>query len=112
MMLVAQGLRWQAGEQVVTAECEFPSNVYPWLNLAEQGVETRFVAMHEQRIRVEDVLARITDRTRLVSLSLVEFTTGFRNDISAIARHCHERGIVCGIDASLAPGDDPAAARR
>lgn len=104
MMMIAQGLRWQAGEQVVTAECEFPSNVYPWLNLAEQGVETRFVAMHEQRIRVEDVLARITDRTRLVSLSLVEFTTGFRNDIAAIARYCHERGIVCGIDAMQALG--------
>jgi selenocysteine lyase/cysteine desulfurase len=104
MMMIAQGLRWQAGDNIVTAECEFPSNVYPWLNLAGQGVEVRFVRMHENRIRVEDVLAQITDRTRLVSLSLVEFSTGYRNDIAAIARYCHERGILCGIDAMQALG--------
>ena len=104
MMTIALGLRWQAGDNIVTAECEFPSNVYPWLNLAEQGVAVRFARMHENRVRVEDVLAQINDRTRLVSLSLVEFSTGFRNDIAAIARHCHERGILCGIDAIQALG--------
>ena len=104
MMMIAQGLRWQAGDNIITAECEFPSNVYPWLNLAGQGVEVRLVRMHENRIRVEDVLAQITDRTRLVSLSLVEFSTGYRNDIAAIARHCHERGILFGIDAMQALG--------
>lgn len=104
MMTIALGLHWQPGDNIVTAECEFPSNVYPWLNLAEHGVEVRFTRMHENRIRVEDVLAQINDRTRLVSLSLVEFSTGFRNDIAAIARHCHERGILCGIDAIQALG--------
>ncbi|HLX58055.1 MAG TPA: aminotransferase class V-fold PLP-dependent enzyme [Ktedonobacteraceae bacterium] len=99
LMHIAGGLNWQPGDEIVTAECEFPSNVYPWLNLSEQGVQIRFVKMRENRIRVEDVLAQVTERTRLVSLSLVEFSTGFRNDITAIARHCHERGILCGIDA-------------
>jgi len=104
LMMIAQGLSWQAGDTIITAECEFPSNIYPWLNLAEQGVEVRFVKMHEHRVRVEDVLAQIDDSTRLVSLSLVEFSTGYRNDIAVIAHHCHERGIVCGIDAMQALG--------
>lgn len=104
LMTIAHGLRWQAGDSIVTSECEFPGNVYPWLNLAEQGVETRFVKMREYRIPVEDVLAKITERTRLVSLGLVEFSTGYRNDIAPIARYCHERGILCGIDAMQALG--------
>lgn len=104
LMAIAQGLRWQPGDTIITSECEFPGNVYPWLNLAKQGVETRFVKMHEYRIRVEDMLAQISGRTRLVSLGLVEFSTGFRNDIASIARYCHERGILCGIDAAQALG--------
>jgi cysteine desulfurase/selenocysteine lyase len=104
LMTIAQGLRWQPGDTIVTSECEFPGNVYPWLNLAGQGVETRFVKMREYRIPVEDVLAQISDRTRLVSLGLVEFSTGYRNDIAPIARYCHERGILCGIDVMQALG--------
>ncbi|HEY6543242.1 MAG TPA: aminotransferase class V-fold PLP-dependent enzyme [Ktedonobacteraceae bacterium] len=104
LMHIAGGLNWQAGDTIVTAECEFPSNVYPWLNLQEQSVQVHFVKMQEHRIRVEDVLAQINEHTRLVSLSLVEFSTGFRNDIATIARYCHERGILCGIDAMQALG--------
>jgi len=104
LMHIADGLRWRAGDTILTAEGEFPSNVYPWLNLQEQDVQVHFVKMHEHRIRVEDVFAQITDRTRLVSLGLVEFSTGYRNDIAAIARYCHQRGILCGIDAIQALG--------
>ncbi len=104
LMNIAGGLRWLPGDTIISAECEFPSNIYPWLNLREQGVQVHLVAMRDNRIVVEDVLASITEHTRLVSLSLVEFSTGFRNDIAAIARYCHERGIVCGIDAIQALG--------
>jgi selenocysteine lyase/cysteine desulfurase len=103
-MTVAQGLRWQEGDVIISAEGEFPSNVYPWLNLEEHGVRLHKVAARNARIVVEDILESITERTRLVTLSLVEFSTGFRNDIATIARHCHERGIFCGIDAMQALG--------
>lgn len=104
LMNIANGLRWQPGDTIISAECEFPSNIYPWLNLQEQGVQVHLVATRDNRIAVEDVLVSITGRTRLVSLSLVEFSTGFRNDIATIARYCHERGIICGIDAIQALG--------
>src|SRR5215469_8312956 len=102
LMNIASGLRWQPSDTIISAECEFPSNIYPWLNL--QGVRVHLVAMRANRIAVEAVLASITERTRLVSLGLVEFSTGFRNDIATIARHCRERGIICGIDAIQALG--------
>lgn len=104
LMHIASGLRWQPGDTIISAECEFPSNIYPWLNLQEQGVQVHLVAMRDNRIAVEDVLASITERTRLVSLGLVGFSTGFRSDIATIARYCHERGIMCGIDAIQALG--------
>src|SRR5256884_2379684 len=104
LMMIAGGLRWQPDDMIVSAECEFPSNVYPWLNLREQGVQVNLVKMRENRVAVEDVLSSITERTRLVSLSLVEFSTGYRNDIATIARYCHDRGIICGIDAAQALG--------
>src|SRR5205807_7683373 len=104
LMMIAGGLRWQHGDMIVSAECEFPTNVYPWLNLQEQGVQVHLVKMRENRVAVEDVLSSITERTRLVSLSLVEFSTGYRNDIAGIAHYCHERGIICGIDAAQALG--------
>src|SRR5437667_6177925 len=104
MMMIAGGLRWKSGDMIVSADCEFPSNVYPWLNLQEQGVQVHLVKMRENRVAVEDVLSSITERTRLVSLSLVEFSTGYRNDIATIVRHCHEHNIICGIDAMQALG--------
>jgi cysteine desulfurase / selenocysteine lyase len=107
MMMIAQGLPWQEGDSVITAEGEFPSNVYPWLNLREQGVQVHLIAPRNSRIEPEAIFERIDEdggHTRLVSLSLVEFSTGYRNDIAAIARYCHERGILCGIDAMQALG--------
>jgi cysteine desulfurase/selenocysteine lyase len=104
LMHLALGLPWREGDTIISAEGEFPSNVYPWLNLREQGVQVHMVPMRDYRIDTEDVLASITERTRLVSLSLVEFSTGYRNDIAVIAHYCHERGILCGIDAMQALG--------
>ncbi len=104
LMLITQGLHWQGGDTIITAEGEFPSNVYPWLNLQEHGVKVQLVPTRDSRILVEDIFERITEHTRLVSLSLVEFSTGFRNDVAMVARYCHERGIYCGIDAIQALG--------
>lgn len=97
-MTVAESLRWRPGDNVVVTELEFPSNVYPWLNLREQGVEVRFVPAREGRILAEDVAALVDTRTRLLSLSFVEFGTGFRNDLRAMARLAHDRGALFCVD--------------
>ena len=104
LMMVAQGLSWREGDTILSAEGEFPSNIYPWLNLQEQGVQLEQVPLRDHRVVTTDILERITEHTRLVSLGLVEFSTGYRNDIATIARYCHERGILCGIDAMQALG--------
>jgi selenocysteine lyase/cysteine desulfurase len=97
--IVAEGLRWRPGDNVVTAQDEYPANVYPWLNLAERGVEVRRVASQAGRVLVDDLRSAIDSHTRLVSLSFVEFATGFRNDLDAVGALCRERGIVFFVDA-------------
>ncbi|HTU21232.1 MAG TPA: aminotransferase class V-fold PLP-dependent enzyme [Gemmataceae bacterium] len=97
--IVAEGLRWQAGDNVVTAEDEYPANLYPWMNLAERGVELRRVPSRDGRIFLDDLRAAIDGRTRLVSLSFVEYASGFRNDLFAVGQLCREKGVLFFVDA-------------
>jgi selenocysteine lyase/cysteine desulfurase len=97
--IAAEGLPWQVGDNVVTAEDEYPANLYPWMNLAGRGVELRRVPSRDGRILLDDLRAAIDGRTRLVSLSYVEYASGFRNDLDAIGGLCREEGILFFVDA-------------
>jgi len=99
LSLVAEGLDWQEGDNVVGAACEFPSNVYPWMNLGRRGVELRLVPEVDGRVRVEEVAARVDARTRVVALSWVEYASGFRVDLGRIGELCRERGALFAVDA-------------
>ncbi len=96
--IVAAGLPWRPGDNVVTAQTEFPANVYPWKNLARKGVTVRFAPARDNRVLVDDVAALMDDRTRLVAISFVEFATGYRNDLVALADLCHARGALLCVD--------------
>ena len=97
--LVAEGFPWRDGDNVVTAEEEYPSNLYPWMNLASRGVTLRTVPTREGRIRVEDLAAAMDDRTRLLTISHVEFASGFRNDLDTLGELCRSRDVAFFVDA-------------
>jgi selenocysteine lyase/cysteine desulfurase len=97
--LVAEGFPWQHGDNVVIAAEEYPANQYPWMNQALRGVEVRSVQSRGNRIAIDDLRAAIDSRTRIVSLSFVEFSSGFRNDLDAIGNLCRERGVYFFVDA-------------
>lgn len=99
LALVANGLGIAAGENVVVPECEFPANVIPYLDLERRGVEVRFAPETEGRVKVDDVAARIDSSTRLVGMSFVEYATGFRNDLAAVAEAAHAAGALVSVDA-------------
>ncbi|MEE9591775.1 MAG: aminotransferase class V-fold PLP-dependent enzyme [Thermodesulfobacteriota bacterium] len=99
LSIVANGIDWRRGDNVITADCEFPSNVYPWMNLASRGVKLKLVKEKGGRILVEDIEKLIDNSTRLLSISWVEFTSGFRNDLKAIGELCVEKGIYFCVDA-------------
>ena len=97
--IVAEGMPWRDGDNVVTAAEEYPANVYPWLNLQARGVETRLVPSRGNTVSVDDVRAAVDSRTRLVSLSFVEFASGYRNDLDTIGSFCRERSVLFFVDA-------------
>ena len=100
LSLVAEGLSWRSGDNVVGCESEFPANVYPWTGLDHFGVEYRRVGERDgARIDLDDIAAAIDDRTRVVALSWVQFASGFKLDLAAIAELCRERGVLCVVDA-------------
>jgi len=100
ILIAANGIDWKAGDNVVTTAVEFPANIYPWWSLKERyGVDTRMVPERDGRIYVEDIASAIDERTRVLTISHVEFASGFRNDIAALGELCRERDIWFVVDA-------------
>ncbi len=97
---VAAGLPWRKGQNVVVYQDDYPSNVYPWMALAERGVEVRFLNIRELgRVRAIDVQGQVDEDTRLVALSSSHFVTGWRLEVAAIGRWLRSRGILFCLDA-------------
>jgi selenocysteine lyase/cysteine desulfurase len=97
--IVAEGFPWRHGDNLVISAEEYPANIYPWMNLAGRGVEVRMVPSRGNRIALDDVRAAMDAHTRLVSLSYVQFSSGFRNDLAAVGGLCRERGAHFFVDA-------------
>jgi selenocysteine lyase/cysteine desulfurase len=97
--IVAEGFPWRAGDSVVTAAEEYPSNIYPWLNLGGRGVTLRTVLSREGRVELDDLIAACDGSTRVLTISHVEFASGFRNNLDALGAFCRSRGIAFFVDA-------------
>jgi selenocysteine lyase/cysteine desulfurase len=104
LSMIAAGMRWKEGDNVVALEDEYPSNVYPWWALRRWGVETRMVPRPQSRFGVDEVRPFIDDRTRLLAVSAVDWQTGFRADLGALASLCRERDVLLCVDGIQAVG--------
>lgn len=99
LSLVADGLRLEPGDNVVSVDCEYPSVVYPWYAQADRAIETRLVTPRADGTFTPDDLAAVMDeRTRVVTLSWVQFGTGFRCDLAAFAALAHAHGALLIAD--------------
>ena len=105
--LVAEGFPWQPGDNVVIREDEFPSNQYPWLHLADRGVETRRLPTSGGRLDLDRLAAACDHRTRIVSLSWVAYANGWRHDLDRLTELVHARGALLFLDAIQALGIFP-----
>jgi selenocysteine lyase/cysteine desulfurase len=104
----AEGIAWRPGDEVaVCTELEYPANVYPWMHLADRGVVLRPIAAHEGGVTVDAVAKAVGPRTRLVTVSTVEFATGVATDLAAIGDFCHSRGILFCVDGIQSVGAFP-----
>ncbi|HEU5474275.1 MAG TPA: aminotransferase class V-fold PLP-dependent enzyme [Actinophytocola sp.] len=109
--LVADGLAWRPGDEVVVFDRDFPANVHPWRALADRGVRLVWVPMRAGGYRLEDLEAAIGPATRLVAVSHVNFATGFRIDLAAVCELAHRAGALVCVDAVQSLGVLPLSVR-
>jgi len=108
LSLVAAGLPWRKGDNVLVYLDDYPSNVYPWLALAGRGVEVRLLQTPGLGcIRPPDVVSQVDAHTRLVALASCHFVAGYRINHQAIGRMLHARGILFCLDAIQTLGAFP-----
>jgi len=99
---VAEGFPWKEGENIVTFANEFPSNLYPWMNLHSRGVNTRVVQVEQGIADINRLFEACDEQTRLISLSWVSFSSGYRftnEQLREIVQEAHRRGIYVMLDA-------------
>jgi len=105
--VLAAGLEWRTGDRIILNDSEFPSNIVPFINLRRHGVEIDFLQTRNGEITAERIEELITPRTRLVSLSFVQFLSGFRADLDAIGGVCKKHGVIFCVDAIQGLGASP-----
>lgn len=105
--VIAQGFPFQPGDRVISGGKEYPANIYPWMNLAHKGVELVLVPEREGRIDPEDIEHELKQGAALVSLSFVNWCSGFRNDLDSIAALCRGAGVPLVVDGAQGVGALP-----
>jgi selenocysteine lyase/cysteine desulfurase len=96
---IAAGLDWKEGDGVLIARPDFPTNVYPWMNLERKGVRVHYFERHGGRFSIEEVDKALTPGARLLSVSSVDFATGFLCDLEALGEFCRRKGLLFCVDA-------------
>ncbi len=109
---VAGGISWRVGDKIIVPVPDFPSNVYPWLNLERLGVEVLFLHKNKGRFDVSDVKAVLRPGTRLITASSTDYITGFRCDLEELGDFCRQEGILFCVDAIQSLGAIPLDVKR
>jgi len=103
--MIAAGFDWTEGDNVIVcADLEHPNNVYPWLNQHRRGLRIKMIGHNKGHMPVEDMIAAIDDKTKVMTASTVTFSPAFRTDIDLLGKICRERGILFLVDAAQSAG--------
>lgn len=99
LSLAASAIPLERGDRVAISDLEFLEVAVPWIQRKKDGIEIDVIPNHHGEVRVEDFAARITPRTRVISISSVQWTNGFRLDLGAFSKLCRDHGIWLMVDA-------------
>jgi len=103
--LFANSVRWKKGDNIVLGNIEYPSNIFPWVRIAEtRGLEIKKIRARNGVLDVEDYAKAVDDRTRVLPISLVQFSNGQRMDLDRLTEICEEHGTMLFLDAIQALG--------
>ncbi|MDH5511184.1 MAG: aminotransferase class V-fold PLP-dependent enzyme [Nitrospinota bacterium] len=105
--IVASGLRLAPGDEVIINDLEFPSNVYPWLNLERKGVVIRKAKSSGGKVSPDAIAEQVTSRTKALAISSIQYATGHRTDLAALGQMAREKGFLFFVDAIQSMGAFP-----
>ncbi|MDP9025742.1 MAG: aminotransferase class V-fold PLP-dependent enzyme [Candidatus Eremiobacteraeota bacterium] len=104
---IGHGIDWHHGEEVILCDNEFPSNAIPWLALRRRGVGVRTISTRNGRLTPDVLRREIGANTRIVAVSWVSFSDGYRHDLAALAEVAHAAGALLCVDAIQGLGAFP-----
>ncbi len=96
--ILTQSIDWKTGDRILLNDIEFPANVYPFLNLKRFGVEVDFVKSKNGIVTAEQIIESVKPETRLISVSFVQFLSGYKIDLEKIGSFCRENNIIFSVD--------------
>ena len=103
--ILANGLTYHEGDNIVIADQEHQSVLFPWIAVHERyGVELKVVKSVNREIPTEDMIAAIDEHTRVLIVSAVQFSTGFCSDLKRLGEACQEKGVIFAVDGIQALG--------
>ena len=113
--LVANGYPFQPGDEIVSFVHEYPANHYPWVLQQKRGVKLKLLQNDNLKEKIpqglvggwSNIEALVTKKTKIISLSHVQFTSGYAADLAELGAFCKNRGIDLVIDAAQSLGSLP-----
>jgi len=104
--VIAHGLHWQEGDKIMSLDREYPSTIYPWMNIQRlRKIKLILLEEHDGRVEEDEIVEALArERPRLLAMSAVEWCTGYRFDLRRIGEACHELGILFFVDAAQSLG--------
>ncbi len=96
--ILAQSINWKKGDRILLNDVEFPANVYPFLNLKKHGVEVDFVKSSNGIVTAEQIINSVKAETKLISVSFVQFLSGYKADLEKIGNYCRANNIIFCVD--------------
>ena len=96
--ILAQGLKWNEGDEIILNNIEFPSNIYPFLNLRSKGVKVLFAEAENGVVDLVQIEKLVTAKTKLISISMVQFLSGYKADLKSIGDFCKSKNIIFCVD--------------
>jgi cysteine desulfurase / selenocysteine lyase len=106
--LFAGAVNWKKRDNIVISSHDYPQNAFPWIHQANKhGTELRVVPFHDEADCLSEMIAAIDQKTRVLAISHVEYATGFRNDLTSLAKAVHKAGGMICVDASQSMGVIP-----
>lgn len=107
LSVIAYGLEWKSGDNIVSCYDEFPSNRIVWESLKSRGVELRLAEFNGQESPEDAIIKLVSRNTRMMTVSSVQYATGLKLDLERLGQYCKQHHILFCVDAIQSLGALP-----